>query len=203
MIRGWYYNKLNGERLLSVDEIASACGVAKGTVLDWYAEEDLVPPVARDTLLDAGAVVSFLVRHSIPVAPSLLPPKTRKILFIAADEYVFQDRADTFDHVCRFFAEGCNILVEAALVGKFADLSIFTFSPDVVVTFLSKYDPASLNTLELLSSLPDVKTVLLVNESLETVFEGEGINPLADLVVSDRLPKDQLLARLGAAFRSC
>jgi hypothetical protein len=202
MIKGWYYNKQNGQRLLSVEEIASACCVASKTVRDWFVGYSPNPAQEDHGFLDSGDVISFLVRNSIPVASSLLPPNTRKILIIASDEDAFQERGDTFGSICRFFAETCNILVETSSAGRFADLSVFTFSPDVVVLFLKTYDRATVNTLNLLSSLPEPKTILLLDNTLKIAVEEGFVDLSADLVVSDALPTEQLISQLHSAFRS-
>jgi len=202
MIKGWYYNKQNGHRLLSVEEIATAYCIAGNKVKGWFTGSSTTPTQDDDLLLDAGDVISLLVQSSIPVSSSLLPPNTRKILFIASDEYVFQNCGETFDRICRFFAETCNILVETAFAGRFADLSVFTFSPDIVVFFLKTYDQAAVNTLHLLSCLPEPKTILLVDSILKIAIEEGLVGLPADLVVCEALPKEQLIAELRSSFRS-
>jgi hypothetical protein len=200
MVRGWCYNRQSGERLLSVEDIALACGVAGGEVKRWFTGASLRPVLEKERLFDAGEVVSLLVRNNIPFAPSLLPPGTRKILFIAVGDHVFQERGDTFDRICRFFADNGNILVETASAGRFADLRIFTFAPDIVVIFLQSYDRTMAKTLGLLSSLPDLKTILLLDDAVKSALRQEAIDLSADLVIGDGLPKDQLLSHLSATF---
>jgi len=210
MIKGWYYNELNGRRQVSIDEIATACCVPSRSVRSWFGVQHLEQankPAGKsarraEPLFDAGEVVSFLVRNSIPVAPSLLPPNTRKILFICSEESAFQDRRNTFDYICRFFAETSNLLVETSSAGRFADLSVFTFAPDLVVLFLQNYDEATVNTLNLLSNLPEPKTILLLDNSLKIAVEEGFVELPADLIMSYALPPDQIIDRLCTAFRS-
>lgn len=201
MIKEWYYNRQNGQRHLSVEEIASACCVASKEVRGWLVGSSLKTQ-KEDLVLDSGDIISFLIRNSIPVPSSLLPPNTRKILFIASGEHVFQELVDTVDRICRFFADNSNILVETSSAGRFADLSVFTFSPDIVVIFLKTYDRATVNTLNLLSCLPEPKTILLVDNILKIAVEEGLVGLSADLVVSDALPPDKLISQLRSAFRS-
>ncbi len=202
MIKEWYYNQENGQRFVSVEEIATACCAANKEVCGWFPESSLTQEHKEDISLDSGEVISFLIRNSIPVPSSLLPPNTRKILLIASDEYVFQNCADTINRICRFFAKTCNILVESSTAGRFADLSVFTFSPDVVIIFLKTYDKAAVNTLNLLSCLPEPKTVLLLDNILKIAVDEGFVNLSGDVVVSDALPPDKLISQLHSVFGS-
>ncbi len=200
MIKEWYYDKKNGHRLLSIEEVTSACCIANKEVKGWFVESALQPTEEEDLFLDSGEVIAFLIRNSLPVPSSLLPPNTRKILFIASDEYIFHEYMDTVDRICRFFAKTCNILVESASSGKLADLCLFTFSPDAVVIFLKTYDKATVNTLNLLSCFPEPKTVLLLDSILKIAVDEGFVDLSADLIVSDALPPDKLISQLRSVF---
>jgi hypothetical protein len=141
-----------------------------------------------------------LIRHNIPVSPWLLPAKTEKILFIAANESEFQDKEDKFELICRFFADSCSILVETAIAGNYADLSILTFSPNVVVIFVREFDEHTANTLNVLSSIPERKTILIVAELIMKEMNGGLMALPADLIVSDTLPLEQLHSQLRSVF---
>lgn len=200
MVRGWYCNRQHEQRLLSIEEIASACCIDKNKVREWIAENHLRRARPGEDLLDAAEVVSFLIRHNIPVSPWLLPSKTEKILFIAGNEAEFQDQEDKFDLICRFFADSCNILVETAISGNYADLSILTFSPNVVVIFVREFDEHTANTLNVLSSIPERKTILIVDDLIMREMNGGLIALPADLIVSDTLPLEQLQSQLHSVF---
>lgn len=200
MVRGWYCNRQHERRLLSIEEIASACCIDKNKVREWLAGNHLRRARAGEDLLDAAEVVSFLIRHSIPVSPWLLPAKTEKILFIAASESEFQDQEDKFDLICRFFADSSNILVETAIAGNYADLSILTFAPNVVVIFVREFDEHTANTLNVLSSIPERRTILVVDDSIMEEINGGLIDLPADLIVSDLLSCEQLHSQLGSVF---
>ena len=137
----------------------------------------------------------------MPVSSLLLPPKTKKILFIANDEYVFQHKGDQFDIICRFFASNCNILVETSTAGKFADLNILTFSPNLVVIYHTPHSQDTLKTLDLLANFPEQKAILFVEDSGKNVFEQDLDEISVNLpVISAALPTEQLLAQLREVF---
>ena len=185
MIRGWYHNIKNGQRLLAIDEIAEACCVSTQEVKKWFADKIQKPDPAGPELLDAAEVVWFLVKNSMPVATSLLPPKTKKILFIANDECEFQDKCEKFDQICHFLATNCNILVETATAGRSADLSLLTFSPNLVVIFVKSCSQETINTFNLLTNFPEQKMILFVDDSIKSDVERDlGKLSASHLIVS-------------------
>ncbi len=200
MVRGWYCNRRHEQRFLSIEEVANACCIDKNKVREWLAGNHLRRARPGEDLLDAAEVVSFLIRHNIPVSPWLLPAKTEKILFIAATESEFQDQEDKFDLICRYFADSCNILVETAIAGNYADLSILTFSPNVVVIFVREFDEHTANTLNVLSSIPERKTILVVDDLIMREINGGLITLPADLIVGDMVPLEQLNSQLRSVF---
>lgn len=203
MIRGWYHNRKNGQRLLSIDEIARACCISEPAVKKWMAGRIPKSGQTGTGLVDAAEVIWFLVRNSLPVSASLLPPNTRKILFIAKDDYEFQDKCEKFDIICRFFAGNHNILVETSTVERFADLSILTCSPYLIVIFFKVYSPETLNTCNLLSSFPEQKTILFVDDSIKSdIDRALGKLPAQHLVIRDSLPVEQLIPQLRSVFHN-
>lgn len=201
MIRGWYHNSKNGQRLLSIDEIAEACCVSRLQVRQWFANRIQKPEPAGAELVDAAEVVWFLVKNSMPVTTSLLPPSTKKILFIANNEYEFQDKCEKFDQICHFLAGNCNLLVETATAGRAADLSLLTFSPNLVVIFTKSCSRETINTCNLLTNFPEQKTILFLDDSVKGDAE-RGLEKLlsAHLIFYDSQPVAQLLPQLRRVF---
>ncbi|TKB27515.1 hypothetical protein FCL47_05100 [Desulfopila sp. IMCC35006] len=201
MIRGWYHSIKNGQRLLAIDEIAEGCCVSRQEAKRWFADKIRQPGPAGNELVDAAEVVWFLVKNSMPVATSLLPPKTKKILFVANEESEFHDKCEKFDRMCHVLATNCNILVETSTAGKAADLSLLTFSPDLVVIFVKSCSRETINTFHLLTNFPEQKMILFIDESIKTDFERElGKLPAPHLIVGDTLPIDEVLPNLSRVF---
>lgn len=200
MISGWYHSVKNGQRLLTIEEIATACCITNDEVQKWLEDNHLQRARPGQDLFDSAEVISFLIRNNMPVSPWLLPPQTKKILFIASDEGEFQEQSDTFDHICRFFAESCNILVETSLAGKYADLCIFTFCPNIVVMFTKEYSEHTETTLNFLASIPEQKTILIVGELLWKAKVDGLLTLPAHLIVSENLPVASLRSQLQSVF---
>ncbi len=201
MIKGWYHNRNNGTRLLLIDQIAEACCISPMEVKKWFAGKIQQQESTGLYLVDAADVVAFLTKSSIPVPTSLLPPKTRKILFIAEDEYQFQDKCEKFDQMCRFLSRDCNILVETSIAGRLADLSILTFCPNLVVIYLKDYKHETINTFNLLTNFPEQKTVFLVEESIKNDVERDlKKRSQQHLVLNDSPPVEQFFPQLRLVF---
>ena len=201
MVRGWYHSSKNGQRLLSIDEIAEACCVSNRVVKQWFADQIEKPDPAGSEYVDAAEVVWFLVKNSMPVATSLLPPKTKKILFIAGDENEFQDKCKKFDRICRFLSINCNILVETSAAGKAADLCLLTFSPNLVLIFVDSCNRETINTFHLLKNFPEQKMILIIDDAIKSDFERDlGKFPAPHLIVGNTQLVDELLPQLGHFF---
>ena len=203
MIRGWYHNSKNGQRLLSLDEIAEACCASRQEVKKWFAHKIQKKAPAGAELVEAAEVVWFLVKNSMPVATSVLPPKTKRMLFIANNEYEFQEKSEKFDQICHFLADNCNILVETSNAGKAADLSLLTFSPHLVVIFVKSCSRETINTFNLLTNFPEQKTILIIDDSVKSDVErdlGKLVGP--HLILRDAQPVEEFLPQLRQVFNN-
>ena len=201
MIKGWYHNSKNGERLLAIDEIAEACCVSSHEVKKWFTDKSWKSKPTDSEIVDAAEVVWFLVKNNMPVATSLLPPKTRKILFITDDESEFENTCGKIEQICHFLESNNNILVETASAGRSADLSLLTFSPNLVVIFITSCSPETINTLHLLTNFPEQKMILFVGDSIKSdVLRDLGKITASHLIVSDAMPVEQLLPQLYQVF---
>ncbi|MGW8193952.1 MAG: hypothetical protein ACWGOX_06765 [Desulforhopalus sp.] len=197
MVRGWYHNRKHGNRLLSINEIAKTCGISVRAVKKWFSGKMSQQDSTFQEFVEAKDLVSFLVKSGLPVSSLMLPPNTKKILFIAPEESDFQDNADKFDRICRFFSDTYNILAETSIAGKYADLSILTFAPNLVVIFVKDCDPASIKTLHLLSDIPEQKAIFFVKDSIKNDIEHQLLDlAIRTFIVADSQPVEEMLPRL-------
>lgn len=201
MIRGLYYSGQQQQRLLTVDEIATACRISPKRVKGLITMKILRPAPVDDNLVDVGQVLWFLLRNNMPVASTLLPPKTGKILFLAANSTELHEKEETFDHICKLFARNRNlVLAESATLGRQAHLTILTFDPDVVVVFQRSFSKDLAAICDLLSGMPNLKTVLFVDRATKLAADNGLLTIAADLVVAENLPLDRLTTELSSFF---
>ncbi len=197
MIRGLYFNcRHTAPRYLSLQEIATACRLSVQKVRKLVAEGVLRLNRDGRNLIDVSDVLWFLVRNKMPVATSLLPPNTGRILFIAAEDGTLHEMEETFDLICSLFAEHHNlVLAESASLGRAAHLSILTFSPNVVVIFAGGSNCDLAGIRDILAEVPGVKTIL-IGESPATT-----LHPLQiDLVISEKISPKTLSKELNDFF---
>lgn len=201
MIRGWYHNKNNGQHLLPVGKIADACGISLREVKAWFVDKIHQPTPTGGGFIDAADVVNFLAKNDLPVIASLLPPNTRKILFICENEAQLEDNFPKFGQICGFLSSGCNILFETSTAGKMADLSVLTFCPDLTVIYLKTCNQELINTFRLATNFPEQKTIFLVDDGIRADVERDlGEVSQSHLVMSDSLPFELLMPQLHVVF---
>jgi hypothetical protein len=61
MARGWYHNRQYEQRLLSIEEIAGACGINNSKVKEWISGHHLKRVRAGEDLLDAAEVITLSI----------------------------------------------------------------------------------------------------------------------------------------------
>jgi hypothetical protein len=197
MFRGLYFNSQHtAPRYLSVEEIATACRLSVRKVENLVVEGVLRPTKDARKLIDVSDVLWFLVRNKMPVATSLLPPKTGRILFIAAEDGTLHEKEETFDRICSLFADHHNlVLAESTSLDRAAHLSILTFSPNVVVIFAGQnaFDLGGIR--DILAGVPGLKTILIGKSPAAT------LHPLqVDLAIGEEVSPEKLSWQLNAFF---
>jgi hypothetical protein len=203
MIRGLYYNGEKQQRYLTIDEIATACRISPRKVKGWVSQKILHSAAVGENLVAEDDVLTFLLQNNMPVVSSLLPPKTGKILFITFSRVELREQKENFDHICKLFAENYNlVLAKSTTLGRPAHLSIMTFEPDVVVVFQKSFNKDLVETLDFLSTMPVLKTILIVDQATKIAVDNGLLSIPADLIVSESLPDKQLTARLSLFFTS-
>ncbi len=203
MIRGLYYNGKKQHRYLTIDEIATACRISPRKVKGWISQKILQPATVGENMVAGDDVLSFLLQNNMPVVSSLLPPLTGKIMFLASTSTELDEKEETFDHICKLFATNYNlVLAESTTLGRPAHLSVFTFKPDVVVVFQRSFNKNLIGTLDFLSTMPALKTILFVDRATKLAVDNDLLAIPADLIVSETLTDDQLTAIFSSFFNS-
>lgn len=203
MIRGLYYKGEKQQRYLTIDEIATACRISPRKVKGWVSQKFLRSAAVGENLVAEDDVLTFLLQNKMPVVSSLLPPKTGKILFVACSRVELREKQEYFDHICNLFAENYNlVLAESTTLGRPCHLSILTFEPDVVVIFQRSFNKDLVETLDFLSTMPALKSLLIVDEATKLAVDNDLLRLSTDLIVSENLPNNQLTARLSLFFIS-
>jgi hypothetical protein len=172
-------------------------------VKGWVSQKILHSAAVGENLVAEDDVLTFLLQNNMPVVSSLLPPRTGKILFIAFSRVELREKEENFDHICKLFAENYNlVLAESTTLGRPAHLSIMTFDPDVVVVFQKSFNKDLVETLDFLSTMPALKTILIVDHATKLAVDNGLLSIPADIIISESLPDNQLTTRLSLFFTS-
>lgn len=200
MLKSWYYNKKNGQRFLPIEEVAEACSCSVTKAQDWFSGKLQQRSSNESVCVDASEVVAFLVRNSMPVPQVILPPNTKKILFIIPDNTRLKNEEKHIANILHFFQNIGNLLVENSSTGHFAGLSILTFVPNTVVYFLDSYDRMSKATLAMLTNFPDLSLILFAGKRALQALDDQEISSSKNILVSDDVLEHQFLSKLHATF---
>ena len=189
MKRKFYHHIQAGNRLLSLEEIASACSVSPEKIRGWVSADLLRVKTGSAHFIDAVEVIST----------ALLPPQTKKILFITASLTELEEQSSTIEQICTAFKERYNILSESAVIGRTADLTILASHPELVVLFLKSYNRVTVNLFKLLNNRA-LKTILLVDQETQNSLElGEFTLP-GDLIICEKTPENLLATQVRNIF---
>jgi hypothetical protein len=203
MIRRLYYKGEKQTRYLTIHEIATACRISPKKVKGWVAQKFLHSTAVGEELVAEDDILTFLLQNKMPVVASLLPSNAVKILCIACSRVELREKEECFDHICTLFAENHNlVLAESTTLGRPCYLSILTFAPDVVIIFQKSFNKDLVETLEFLSTMPALQSILIVDEATKLAVDNGLLAIPADLIVSENLSDDELTARLSEFFTS-
>lgn len=199
MDTGWYYHKKHGERFIRIEDIAAVCKCNPDTVEQWLGPDITKDQKPGNRCIDAGDLIAFLVEHDMPVNVSLFPPRTRKLLIISADSD-FHPHEEKIDVLIRHLTKRGNLLVEKIDPGYLADLEILSSAPDIIVYFHGQDDRQSCKTVMLITSFPEVLSLVFVEDFSTASSEVREVIIKAHLVVDEMLTTDEFRKLLLTRF---
>ncbi len=199
MKRKFYHYIQAGNRLLSLEEIAGACSVSPEKIRGWISADRLRVKRGSAHFIDAAELISFLIENKLPVSTALLPPQTKKILFITASVMELEEQSRTIELICTAFKERYNILSESAVIGRTADLTILASHPDLVVLFLKSYNLVTVNLFKLLNNRA-LKTILLVDQETQHSLDLGEITLPGDLILWEKTPENLMVNQVSTIF---
>lgn len=200
MVRKLYQQFAAPKRLLSLEEIASACNVSTKRVREWLGADLIRSQHASDRYIDAMEASLFMLRNKLPVPTRLLPPRTKKVLVVAGEGSSRDTMELWAERIGTAFAGRYNILLETVAAGTKPELAILTHRPDLVAILLSSYNRKMAEVLTLLANEPAVRTLLVVDAAVHLAVERGELQLPADAIVADDLDSGQVAARIAGIF---
>jgi hypothetical protein len=198
MIRGLYHNVAQKQRLLTADEVARACSISTGKVEKWLAQNILRSTKGDREYVDVMDLLWFLLRNNMPVAPSLLPARSIKVLFLALTSEELYENEGLADQICRILSESCSlVLAESTIMGRLAYLSILTNKPDLAIIFQKRFELASSETLQVLGDIPGLKVVFCGDVATKLALEHSFIDCRPSISFSRNISESRLREKLS------
>ncbi len=189
MDTGWYYHKKHGERFIRIEDIAAVCKCSMETIVQWFGAGITKDLKTGAKYLDAGDLIRFLVEHDMPINASLFPPHTKKLLMISADSN-FHPHEEKIEILITHLTKRGNLLVEKIDPGYLADLEILSSAPDIIVYFHDQDERQSCKTLMLITSFPEVLSIVFAADISVVGDEVREVLLKAHLVADKKLPTD-------------
>ena len=200
MVRKVYQQLATPKRLLSLEEIASACNVTPQRVRGWLGADLIRSQHASDRYVDAMEALRFMLRNNLPVPARLLPPRTKKVLVVAT-EGAAEDALELWaEHIGTALAGRYTILLETIGVAAKPELAILTHRPDLVTILLSSYNRKMADVLTLLANEPAIRTLLVVDASVQLAVERGELQLPADAIVADTLDPKRVATLIAGIF---
>jgi len=197
MIRGLYHNGLQKHRLLTVEEVAKACSISTEKVDRWLNQK-ILRCTGRGRTIDIMELLWFLLQHNMPIAPSLLPARSLKVLFLALTGEELYAHEGLGDQICRILAESCNlVLAESTTMGRLAHLSVLTNKPDMVIIFQKSFQRESAETLQFLGDIPGVKIVFCGDVATKLALDNRFLDCPVSLALTGDIPESRLREKLN------
>lgn len=195
-----YHHVCPTPRLLSREEIAGLCNVSPARVQAWIDAHLLGRSAGDGRYVEAMNVVRFMLENRLQVPARLLPPGTRKILFVAS-EGSSPTLADLWaKRIAGILKVRRSILLETITAGGKPELAIMTSRPDLVVFLLSSYNRLLASVLEMIAGDPAGKILHIVSAEVKMAIEQGDIELHGDLILADDLDEARATALIGAIF---
>lgn len=195
-------NRKMKNQALTLDQIASLCGVSLLRVRRWIEKKGLqvCSPDSSEEMVRHADLIDFLVKFNMPIPDSIMPFKAKKILFIYSNysgERLFIRFLVHF--LGQLKKEQRNLIADHVAYGPDAKMKVMVFKPDLIILDMTESDQEALamwrqikNTEEFSSSRLVAITGKGPLVEKKAAFEKEGI----DEVVSSPVEIEQLAKRL-------
>jgi hypothetical protein len=183
---------------LSVEEVAKACSISTDKVEKWLAQKILRCTKNGPKCIDVMDLLWFLLQHNMPVAPSLLPAKSLKVLFLARTVEELFENEEQADQICRILAETDNlVLAESTIIGRLAYLSVLTNKPDLAIIFQQVFQRESAETLRFLAEQPGVKIIFCGDVATKLALDNGLLDCPVNLTIDNNISRAKLREELN------
>ncbi|MBA3014349.1 MAG: hypothetical protein KKD63_14580 [Proteobacteria bacterium] len=168
-------------KLLSIDQVANVCGVSPDRVRRWIEKRGLKTDPTNNTeeFVHHADMIDFFVKFNMPIPDSILPFKTKKILFIYdtnSDNKVFMSFLIEFLGNLR--TENNNFITDHISYGPDAKIKLMVFNPDLVLLDMTENDNDAINMSIQIKSTEEfnkIKLVAITSDQLLELYKNRAV----------------------------
>lgn len=128
--------------LLSIEEVADFCCMSIKRVDEWIAKKGLkVFKDGKSRKVSLNELLDLLVSHNMAIPDSLIPLRTRKILFVFPEDLVM-DRI-VLEFLVKFFEKlkkEASLIIDYCHYGSIAKMKLLVFRPDLVILYAASIE---------------------------------------------------------------
>jgi len=190
------------KRALSLEQIATLCGVSPGRVRRWIEKKGLQTSSSEgseDMVLHAD-LIDFLVKFNMPIPDSIMPFQAKKLLFIYSN---FSDERLFIRFLVHFLGqlkkEQRNLIADHVAYGPDAKMKVMVFKPDLILLDMMENNREAIAMVRQIKNTEEfgsIRLVAITGAGLpgreKEGFRGHGI----DEVVSNSTEINQLVRKL-------
>lgn len=162
------------QQALSIEQVASICGVSCDRVNRWIGKIRLkiCPSKGNTAVVLRHDLIDFLVQHNMPIPDSLIPFAAKKILFVLSGE-IFDDIYMQF--VLLFFEKlkaEANCIIDYVTYGAEAKMKIMVYKPAVIILDVTGPGEDSLSILQIIRKTEEfcsIKVIALLKKDVQKI----------------------------------
>ena len=166
--------KVMKNQTLSLDQIASICGVSLNLVRRWIEKKGLKVDASDGTgeKVRHADMINFLVKFNMQIPDSIMPIKVKKILFIysnASDDKLFMRFLINF--LGQLKKEKRGFIADHISYGPDAKMKVMVFKPDLIILDMTEHEEDAVNMSKLIKSTEEFNSINLVAITGADLFE--------------------------------
>ncbi|MDY0351000.1 MAG: hypothetical protein RBR09_07090 [Desulfobulbaceae bacterium] len=153
------------KRALSLEQIATLCGVSPGRVSRWIEKkglQTLSSEGTEDMVLQAD-LIDFLVKYNMPIPDSIMPFQAKKILFIYSN---FSDERLFIRFLVHFLGqlkkEQRNLIADHVAYGPDAKMKVMVFKPDLILLDMMENNREAIAMIRQIKNTEEFSSIRLV-----------------------------------------
>lgn len=161
-------------KALSIEQVATVCGVSKERVKRWIEKRGLkTDPTTKDgEFVQHTDMIDFFVKFNMPIPESIMPFKANKILFIYTSNSENRHfMAFLIGFLGKLRLENSNFIADHITYGPDAKIKVMVFKPDVIMLDMTENDIDAIDLCIKMKNTEELNSIKLVAITCESLID--------------------------------